>query len=269
MNTPMVLTSTRDRKPVSALRKTMIAALIAYVLVGAYTQVVVVHTLIPPLAVIMLVAAAVAAVCATRWRWAGLLCAIWCVLSSMPPALPAYVYNLTHPTAYNPFVTTLVMLAVALIACVAGIRATAWRTQAADAASLPHWFPGFLVGVATFALGASLVAAIPQPAARAGVSATTLAGLPALTTANHQFAQREIKVKVGETVALRLHNSDGTAHSFDVDAFNVHVPMSTGQDALALFRPAKPGTYTFYCSLPGHANLATGTGMIGKIVVTP
>jgi heme/copper-type cytochrome/quinol oxidase subunit 2 len=134
---------------------------------------------------------------------------------------------------------------------------------------LPRWFPGFAASIGTFALAAMLVAAIPQSAASAGVSPATLAGLPGLTTANHQFDRGEIKARAGQTVALRLDNTDSSAHAFDIDELNVHVAMAPGTQSLALFTPARPGTYTFYCSLPGHANLAAGTGMIGKLVVTP
>jgi Cupredoxin-like domain len=54
-------------------------------------------------------------------------------------------------------------------------------------------------------------------------------------------------------------------HSFDIDELNVHVPMASGKSSLALFKPTKPGTYTFYCSVPGHREL----GMQGTLIVEP
>jgi uncharacterized cupredoxin-like copper-binding protein len=45
--------------------------------------------------------------------------------------------------------------------------------------------------------------------------------------------------------------------------------MPAGKSSLALLKATRPGTYTFYCGVPGHANQATGEGMVGKLIVTP
>jgi uncharacterized cupredoxin-like copper-binding protein len=129
----------------------------------------------------------------------------------------------------------------------------------------PRWLTPFLVGMATFVLGASLVAAIPQAEAAAGVSPEALAQLPTLATANYRFDTAELRARVGETVALRLENKDSSAHSFDIDALKVHAPMPAGKPALALFTPTAPGTYMFYCDVPGH----TEAGMVGTLIVEP
>ena len=129
----------------------------------------------------------------------------------------------------------------------------------------PRWLTGFLIGVATFVLGASLVAAIPPADATTGVSAEALARLPALVSGRNMFDRAELRARVGETVALRLENTDTQVHYFDIDAFDVHVPMPTGTPALALFRPTTPGMYTFYCRIPGHME----AGMKGMLIVEP
>jgi cytochrome c oxidase subunit 2 len=123
-------------------------------------------------------------------------------------------------------------------------------------------FSAALVGLAA---GAILVAAAAGSSENAGVSEAALAGLPALKTANFVFDQAEIRVKAGETVALRLENGDGVRHSFDVDEFGVHTPIPSGQSSLALFKPEAPGTYTFYCA--PHYDKATGEGMKGILIV--
>ncbi len=66
-------------------------------------------------------------------------------------------------------------------------------------------------------------------------------------------------------MALRLENQDTNAHSFDIDEFTVHTPLPAGATSLALFTPSTPGTYTFYCSIPGHRE----AGMVGTLVVVP
>jgi heme/copper-type cytochrome/quinol oxidase subunit 2 len=271
MSTPLVVPRVQRAAGLPALYKTLIIAVVARVVALMYVQNVVLHTLIPPLglAALMVLWLVVAGVCATRWRWAALLAAVWAAVSSIP-GLAAYANNLRHPAVHGIFNETIAgELLLPLVVIVAGVTATLRRNGPADAAGLPRWFPGFLVSVATFGLGAILVAAIPQPATSAGVSPAVLAGLPGLTTANHQFTQREIRAHVGQIVALRLDNSDVQGHAFDVDEFNVHVEMPGGKTALALFTPTTPGTYTFYCSAPGHANKVAGTGMVGKLVVAP
>lgn len=155
-------------------------------------------------------------------------------------------------------------LALYLIVIVAGVTATliAGRPTGEHA---PGWLGAFVSGAVAFALGASLVAAVPRTGASAGVSAEALAQLPALATTQDRFDRAELRARVGETVALRLDNRDAMQHSFDIDELNVHVAMPAGTSALALFRPTAPGTYTFYCLVPGHRE----AGMVGTLIVEP
>ncbi|HEX6386536.1 MAG TPA: cupredoxin domain-containing protein [Anaerolineae bacterium] len=92
-----------------------------------------------------------------------------------------------------------------------------------------------------------------------------LAELPAITTAGFSFDQPEIRVRAGETVALRLDNAHSVPHSFDIDELGVHVEMPAGQSSLALFKAPPPGTYTYYCQIPRHRE----HGMEGTLIVEP
>ena len=98
----------------------------------------------------------------------------------------------------------------------------------------------------------------------AGATPKVLASLPAIGTPGMYFDPAEIKARAGETVALRLDNTHGAPHSFDIDELNVHAPAA-GQQSLIIFKPAQPGAYTFYCSVPGHRE----AGMVGTLVVAP
>lgn len=92
-----------------------------------------------------------------------------------------------------------------------------------------------------------------------------LAALPAVITPEFYFDQTKLMAKVGETVAMHLDNPHSAQHSFDVDELNVHVPAAPGKQSLILFTPTTPGSYMFYCGIPGHREL----GMKGTLVVEP
>ncbi len=86
-----------------------------------------------------------------------------------------------------------------------------------------------------------------------------------LATENFKFGQAELRVTAGETVELELSNADFLPHSFDVDELDIHIPIP-GRDGVRLtFTPTKPGTYSFYCGIPGHVE----AGMVGDLIVEP
>lgn len=120
---------------------------------------------------------------------------------------------------------------------------------------------GIILAVALFVIIVGRMGFLPF----GGGDDTAVAGSIALTAQDFKFAQTELHVKVGETVTVRLNNSDRLPHSFDLDEFNVHVPMPGNENVTATFTPVEPGTYTFYCDIPGHREL----GMAGTLVVAP
>jgi plastocyanin len=253
----------RARTPLAALGKLTVAGLVGIGLALIYLQAARIGMIIPPLAVFTIISFVVAGVVAVGWRWAPLLGALWSVFIVVGNNAEI-AYSLGHPTEVRGFGFTLFILAMAAIGLVAGIAAAAQnyrggerRTPRALAAGL-----GLLVGL--FA-GAVVVASIAGGSVNAGVSPETLASLPALRAANFAFGQQEIRVKAGETVALRLENADSEGHSFDIDELGVHAAIPSGENSLALFKPTQPGTYTFYCA--PHYNKETGEGMKGRLIV--
>ncbi len=93
-----------------------------------------------------------------------------------------------------------------------------------------------------------------------------------LTADMEGFNQKEIHVKAGQPVTVRLesldnshHTDGGGKHQWAVDELSVDIiaqPLSTNY---ATFTPDKPGEYTFYCDIccGGRANPT----MNGKLIV--
>lgn len=77
------------------------------------------------------------------------------------------------------------------------------------------------------------------------------------------FDRREIRVKAGEPVTIRLtsldnrfHTDGGGKHQWAVDELGVSVIAPPEGAKAVTFTPEQPGTYTFYCDIccGGRAN---------------
>lgn len=86
------------------------------------------------------------------------------------------------------------------------------------------------------------------------------------------FNMKEIRVKAGQPVSIRLtsldnshHTDGGGQHQWAVDEFGVSVVAPAEGTNLATFTPDKPGTYTYYCDIccGGRANPT----MQGQLIV--
>jgi len=277
MDTPLVETPNAPRpvgrKPLTALRQWTVATLAALIVLLIYLQVGIVGQFSPPLALVLGLPAVVVAVLllTTRWRWAPLLAVLyWLLLLAVNVR---YIrHDLAHPEFFNTFAFTVILLGLAVVGLVAGVGATIQHYRAPTAAETDHgrrrvpaWFRPVPWSLAGLCLGALLVGALPRATPGATVSAETLAILPTLTAAQIRFAPTELRVKAGEIVALHLENRDTTPHSFNIDEFNVHISMPSGESSVALFKAGTPGTYTFYCDIPGHR----AAGMVGTLIVEP
>jgi plastocyanin len=66
----------------------------------------------------------------------------------------------------------------------------------------------------------------------------------------------------GGKVTVALRNRDLFWHTFTIDRLGVEIRTPVGRLRTATFE-ARPGTYSFYCRIPGHAAL----GMRGTLTV--
>jgi uncharacterized cupredoxin-like copper-binding protein len=262
MGTP---SRTRARKPLAALGKLAAGALVGLGLAFGYAQTVFggFDPMLTGVAVAMLI---VAGVIATGWRWAPALGAVLALAIGgmlLVPAAGEIAFSLSHPTD-GLFILLVLLLPLLALAIIAGISATVQNYRSAERRT-PRGLPTALTALAGLVVGAVLIGLIAKPTDAVGVTPEVLAGLPGVTL--EAFDKGEVRVKAGEMVALRLENVDGASHSFDVDELNVHALMPGGKSSLALFKPASPGTYTFYCGIPGHYDKASGEGMHGTLIV--
>ena len=70
----------------------------------------------------------------------------------------------------------------------------------------------------------------------AAASHTTLT----IKSKNYRFTQPEIRVQAGELVTMTLENKDAAAHAFDIDEFDVHIPMPAQEELTFTFTPPNP-----------------------------
>ena len=76
------------------------------------------------------------------------------------------------------------------------------------------------------------------------------------------FDPDEIEVAAGEEVAIALTSTD-ILHDFTIGELDAHVAVDAGETAMGGLRADEPGSYTFFCTVPGHRE----AGMEGTLVV--
>lgn len=119
-----------------------------------------------------------------------------------------------------------------------------------------------VLGTAGYLLASAFSSKTPPPAANVIDVSADMSG----------FSLKEIRVKAGEPVTVRLtsldnsyHTDGGGKHQWAVDELNVNIIAPPEGSNWATFTPDKPGTYTFYCDIccGGRANPT----MQGKLIV--
>jgi plastocyanin len=97
---------------------------------------------------------------------------------------------------------------------------------------------------------------------RTSTGSTSVAGV-VLSVAGTEFAfaPAMLKASPGRTT-IRFTNKGTTDHDFTIDALHVKLTAKPGESAEATVT-LTPGTYTSYCSVPGHRQ----SGMQGMLMV--
>ncbi|HEY1296926.1 MAG TPA: copper-containing nitrite reductase [Chloroflexota bacterium] len=120
----------------------------------------------------------------------------------------------------------------------------------------------------TLMLAAAFLIISPGQNTRAAASTqpVAVANLPTDVTvgaSEFKFNPTSLQLPSGKKVSITLQNNGAVEHDFTVDALGVKVSAPAGKSATADFTLDKPGTYDFYCSIPGHKE----AGMHGTLSV--
>ena len=129
------------------------------------------------------------------------------------------------------------------------------------------------------ALAVAMVALLAGCSAKANAPAQTIT----VKAENTAFGTKEIVVEKGKTYQLVLDNKDVQLHDFSIEKIAVkidgakeahghdtiskdpdlHVSADAGKSGQVTFTPNQQGTFTFFCTVPGHKD----SGMAGKLIV--
>ena len=87
-----------------------------------------------------------------------------------------------------------------------------------------------------------------------------------LAVSNYKFSQDQLTVKAGQTVTIKLQNTEGF-HDLVIDELGAaSEQIGTGQETSVTFtvpESAAGQTYEYYCSVGNHREL----GMVGLLVI--
>jgi plastocyanin len=169
--------------------------------------------------------------------------------------VPAAIDNVRHHDRFVALAVPSVAATIAVIAVVATIGHALARRRGneGDAA------PAVVAAIGATALLAMLVVA---SAVGLGNERQLPAGGVSLSARNIEYSTSRLTVASG-TATVRFTNHDLFWHTFSVEGLDVDLKVPVGGQRDVTFA-ASPGTYTFYCSIPGHRT----AGMEGTIVVT-
>ena len=78
-----------------------------------------------------------------------------------------------------------------------------------------------------------------------------------------QYSLNAISVKKGDTVRIKITNTKGM-HDFVIDEYVINTDLPLNQEMTIEFIADKAGTFTYYCSKPGHR----AASQFGTLTVT-
>ena len=114
-----------------------------------------------------------------------------------------------------------------------------------------------LVALAIVGCGGDDATPTPEPAALV-VDATAAEG------GGWAYDPSELTIPSEGSSTISLVNTDIVEHDLTIDELDFQIAVAVGETAEGTLTDVEPGTYRFYCTVPGHE----ANGMVGELVVT-
>jgi uncharacterized cupredoxin-like copper-binding protein/mono/diheme cytochrome c family protein len=83
-----------------------------------------------------------------------------------------------------------------------------------------------------------------------------------VTSFDIYFEPKEITIPANTDVPFTLPNDGASAHNFSIDELGISIDIAPGATEETVIN-APPGTYEYYCNIPGHKE----AGMVGTLIV--
>jgi uncharacterized cupredoxin-like copper-binding protein/mono/diheme cytochrome c family protein len=99
-------------------------------------------------------------------------------------------------------------------------------------------------------------------AQEAEVEAPAEASAVTVTSFDIYFEPKEVTIPANTDVTFTLPNDGVTMHDFSIDELGISVAIAPGATEEVVIN-APPGTYEYYCNVPGHK----AAGMVGTLIV--
>ena len=123
---------------------------------------------------------------------------------------------------------------------------------------------GFIALLPVLAACTSATASKPSDGAASGSATTQQLSVKGMDTM--KFDPPTLSAKAGQPIQVTFDNAGALVHDFSITE-GVSQPIQSiaqpGQKAVATFTIDKPGTYTYFCSQPGHEQ----AGMKGTLTI--
>ena len=87
---------------------------------------------------------------------------------------------------------------------------------------------------------------------------------PVIDLVDIAFSPRKLTIPANTPTVITLVNNGAAVHNLSIDELNIHSGDMQAGETTTVTIDAPAGTYSFYCSIPGHR---TG-GMVGALTVT-
>jgi uncharacterized cupredoxin-like copper-binding protein len=100
-------------------------------------------------------------------------------------------------------------------------------------------------------------AASPMASPAAGGSSVTLNAI------DINWDPKELSFPADTDIVVTVTNTGILQHDFVIDELSIHSDLLNGGESVDVKINAPAGTYTFYCSVPGHKE----AGMVGTLTV--